>query len=130
MPRGGERAGQPGRQYSNRADLQSSPRTAGKEKVYGDVARQQAVQRTPDAAPTQTRPAPPPPGSLTSLGAPSDHPNEPVTAGLALGPGPGPEALSAPPAVNDDLYELRALYQQFPHDDLRRLIERAEREPR
>lgn len=37
-------------------------------------------------------PANPSPG----LGAPSGRPGEPVTTGLASGPGPGPEALSAP----------------------------------
>lgn len=34
--------------------------------------------------------------ALTPFGAPTQRPNEPVTAGAALGPGPGPEALGLP----------------------------------
>lgn len=121
MPRGGERAGVPGEQYSNRADLQTQPRTAGQEKVYGDVAQQQAVQRTPDAA------VPPPPGSLQSLTAPSDRPNEPLTTGLPIGPGAGPDALSPMPVRDDALYDLRAMLAQFPeYTGLARLIALAE----
>jgi len=37
---------------------------------------------------------PPPP---TPFAAPTERPNEPVTAGAALGPGPGPEALTGSP---------------------------------
>lgn len=33
-----------------------------------------------------------------AFNAPSERPNEPVTAGVASGPGPGPEALSLPNA--------------------------------
>ena len=42
------------------------------------------------------RPAntPMPQDELTSLYAPSQRPNEPVTAGVDIGPGPGSEALS------------------------------------
>lgn len=32
----------------------------------------------------------------TSLTAPTERPNEPITAGLPLGAGPGPEAVTAP----------------------------------
>jgi hypothetical protein len=38
-------------------------------------------------------PAPPPGGVLNQ---PTARPNEPVTAGLPIGPGPGPEALQMP----------------------------------
>lgn len=37
---------------------------------------------------------PPPP---TPFSAPTERPNEPVTAGAPMGPGPGPEALGGPP---------------------------------
>jgi hypothetical protein len=37
-----------------------------------------------------------PPGSLGSLERPTERPDEPVTAGAAGGPGPGPEALAGP----------------------------------
>lgn len=36
--------------------------------------------------------------------APSGRPNEPVTAGAARGPGPGPEALNLPPSTNKQDY--------------------------
>ena len=37
-------------------------------------------------------------GLVTSLSAPTARPNEPVTAGAAMGAGPGPEALGGQPA--------------------------------
>lgn len=80
---------------------------------YGEAASQAAAQRAIPLAPTQTpatapsggggagqslspaQPSPPQgpyPGELTPLTAPTQRPNEPVTAGLSVGPGPGPEA--------------------------------------
>jgi hypothetical protein len=43
--------------------------------------------------PSGVSPAPlgPPPGTLTPLDAPTQRPDEPVTAGAAQGPGPGPD---------------------------------------
>lgn len=37
-------------------------------------------------------------GQVTPLSAPTARPNEPVTAGAALGAGPGPSALGGQPA--------------------------------
>lgn len=54
----------------------------------------QANQQVPRGLPDHVREAGvvgPSPG--TSLGAPTEFPNEPVTAGIASGRGPGPEAL-------------------------------------
>jgi len=121
MPPGGTRVGKPGATYSNRSDLNTGDRT------YGDNVNKATV-----AASTPNTQVPPEamvrPGQLTSLDAPSQRPNEPITAGLPMGAGPGPEALSALPArgASDDLFELRALYRMFPNEDLRRLIEAAE----
>ena len=82
--------------------------------TYGEAAQQQAAQRAvpmaPSAAPAPSQmPAPPGaqdqhaaanqpqgqvyPGELPWTG-PTQRPNEPVTAGLPTGPGPGPEALT------------------------------------
>jgi hypothetical protein len=107
MPRGGVRNGTPGTAYANRTDLQSVkplPVRTGPSAVYGDSANlaraQQAVPMAPPPSGVPQSggggpsggsvPAGPPP---VDLHAPSDRPNEPVTAGLPVGPGPGPEAL-------------------------------------
>lgn len=90
MPRGGKRTGVQGKAYSNRSDLNAGPRIdAPRGQPYG-VAGQQiaAQQQMPMAAP----PAPAPP---VALGAPTTRPDEPVQAGLSLGPGPGPESIPA-----------------------------------
>lgn len=87
MPRGGPRSGRPGTQYSNRSDLQSAPRLAPQANVdqpYGTAKAQEEAQATVPMGP------PPIP-----LSAPTQRPGEPVTSGLSLGPGPGPEAIPA-----------------------------------
>jgi hypothetical protein len=69
----------------------------------------------------------PMPGSLGPLDAPTARPNEPVTAGAPVGPGPGPEAVAALGLGGEDLDELRALFQRFPqYDGLRQIIEEIE----
>jgi hypothetical protein len=89
--------------FAKRTDLQyQSPE-------YGDgVAMQQQMAgaplaKTPDvrgATPTDVRAAAmagaqsAPQDALTSLYAPSQRPHEPITTGVGIGPGAGPEALS------------------------------------
>lgn len=53
-------------------------------------------------------------GPVTSLFAPSERPNEPITAGIALGAGPGPEALGGRQVVQEKLSD--ALAQMLPYD--------------
>ena len=102
--RGGPRQGQPGAAYTNRQDLNEKPRlpvaaAAGQE--YGARKAQEDAQRAmPMAAapppPTPGAAGPPPgpaPGSFGPLTRPTERPNEPMTAGVPMGPGPGPEAL-------------------------------------
>lgn len=114
MPRGGRRAGAPGKAYSNRTDLNRTvPISAPTGQAYGARAEQIAAQRAiPIARPATdsvpvapgpvaggaaglggaTSPGPAvPPRDVTPLGAPTDRPDEPVTAGVPVGPGPGPE---------------------------------------
>lgn len=82
--------------------------------------------------PTAVAPAPvaagvtpfPAPGSLGPLDGPTARPGEPVTAGAPVGPGPGPEVLGM--GRGDELDEIRALYQRFPSEELRQIIEEAE----
>jgi hypothetical protein len=91
MPSGGPRQGTPGKAYPNRTDMQMPKVVPGQQ--YGQAAMQaQAQQMMPMAAPAAV-----PPGSLPPLAGPTRRPNEPVTAGLPSGPGPGPEALGAVP---------------------------------
>lgn len=102
--RGGKRAGTRGQSYPNRTDLRSSlPLNAPTGLPYGDrqqlISAQRAVPMGPaptpaaaPAAPQAASPPGPPPGAQDFL-RPTERPNEPVTAGLPMGPGPGPEAL-------------------------------------
>ena len=128
MPRGkgGAVKGTVGTPYPNRSDLQASaPVEVAPAAQYGERQQQQAAQRAipigpspqgpppgaspPQGAPpspqgqpglSQALPAAPPggPGILPFL-HPTNRPNEPVTAGLATGPGPGPEALTGVGAI-------------------------------
>jgi len=47
-----------------------------------------------------------PPANVTPFGASTQQPGTPVTAGAALGPGPGPEALGIPNAPSADMKAL------------------------
>ena len=129
MPRsrqGGPRAGTPGGAYVNRTDLNTNrtlPVKAAPGQVYGQAAAQeQAQQAVPMGAPGATAPpggggpaAPPPqpaipPGGFGDIHRPTERPLEPVTAGAALGPGPGTEALGAP--VASAMSNVSSLLQQ------------------
>ena len=52
----------------------------------------------PPFAPTAPPPAMPP-GAMGPLSRPTENPNEPVTSGLPIGAGPGPEALAPSPVA-------------------------------
>lgn len=99
MARGGRRAGNKGTAYSNRSDLhQPMPPAAPTGLPYGArgqmIASQRAVPMRPAPSP-QPAPAPqgaPLPGAMPLL-RPTERPNEPVTHGLPVGPGAGPEAI-------------------------------------
>ena len=120
--RGGARQGTPGQAYGNRTDLNASlPVQTVTGQGYGVAAAQQAAQRAipmgaqpvpgaaapvaqgqgPLAQPAQPQPTtitgqmPPTqmyPGEL-KFGHPTDAPEEPITAGLPFGDGPGPEVM-------------------------------------
>jgi len=108
MPRGkgGARQGTPGQAYGNRTDL-NMPISTVPNQEYGKATQQQAAQSAVPMAssPVATAPAPaapaparaqvPAPGSLPHLD-PTQRPEEPVTAGIPFGPGPGPEAIVQP----------------------------------
>lgn len=81
------------------------------------VAPPQAGGGGGSAAPAPTGPPP------VDLHAPSQRPDEPFTAGLPVGPGPGTEALGGAMTADTTAEQLRALYQLHPTEDLRQLLE-------
>jgi hypothetical protein len=100
--------------------------------TYGEASRQQASQRAVRPGP------PPPPGAGVQAGPlpltrPSERPNEPVTAGIPMGEGPGPEALDAaaiqPGSREDSLLRLRAIVSRYPSPALLQLLYDFEQTP-
>jgi hypothetical protein len=68
------------------------------------------------------------PGDLHFAG-PTERPDEPVTAGLPIGAGPGPEVLNLPSETERVAGSLRAMYAAIPaaqNDGVLRVLERAE----
>lgn len=110
MPRGGARQGTPGRAYGNRSDLNGPkppgtplPVTAAAGQPYGARKAQEDAQRAVPMAAGLPAPAP---TQVPSLAEPSSRPDEPVTSGLPMGPGAGPEALTAFPADQSGVADL------------------------
>jgi hypothetical protein len=109
--RGGSRQGVPGRPYPNRKDLRSAskqkqlPIKAASGQPYGVRKQQEEAQRaqplpaaaTPDFAGLLQAAEAFNPGERLPLDRPTERPEEPLTAGLPSGPGPGPEVLGLPP---------------------------------
>lgn len=134
--RGGPRVGTQGERYPVRSDLRDNARPANALPIkapsggpYGSVKELEDMQR---AVPMGASPGPPtgavaaaPPAPIPGavpFDRPTEFPDEPVTAGLRTGPGPGPEALGVPSPDDSVLGELRAIYQQYPHPDILDLI--------
>lgn len=132
--RGGARRGSQGQAYSNRTDLNQNrqPIQVASGQPYGarqeQVAAQQAIP-LPGPPPVQAPPPLAPGADIKPFGRPTEYPNEPLTAGMAMGAGPGPEALAARVGLShgDELVaQLRGLYDAFPSDDIERLLNYAE----
>lgn len=118
--------------YPNRSDLRNpaTRKVAFTGQTYGEATRQAQSQQavSPGSAPTQVaaqqaaaaqRPRPVP------LTAPTQRPNEPVTAGADFGPGPNSIAANVrqPFLRQDDVLEtLKALYAVYPNEDLAQMI--------
>jgi hypothetical protein len=77
MPRGGKRQGTPGKGYSNRTDLMNDYDQQAASPAAGGMQAPQAPMQTPDDTP--------------GLSDPTQLPDEPITAGLPIGAGPGPQ---------------------------------------
>jgi hypothetical protein len=133
LARGGRRQGTPGKAYGNRTDLNGAKPMAVPGQTYGEQKQQLDAQAAiPMARPPAERLADytgPSPADVPSLlSAPSARPEEPLTAGLASGPGPGPEAIAmARAAPKPGVDDLRAVYAAFPYPGIRRLLDWAEK---
>lgn len=132
MARGGARSGTPGKSYGNRQDLNQAVKVATGE-PYGVAQQLENAQRaiplpnsaatpaSPAAAPAPVDAGPPALPGQSPFDRPTERPQEPVTAGLPSGPGPGPEILaSAPPDLIGA--QLRTLFARYPNDDLLRVM--------
>ena len=106
MPSGGYR--QPGKSaavsgpgaYSARTDR---PQVEQLAEGYGENGEMRSLRQASPVQPTRKPTVAPGRGGggggmpqVTPFGAPTERPDEPVTAGAPLGPGPGPEALGLP----------------------------------
>lgn len=121
MASGGARTGTPGKAYPNRTDMQLNRAAPGQ--TYGKAAAQ---ERALSAVPAS---APPDPGSAGAgtpspmqqaldgweplAGSPmeSARPDEPVTAGIDSGAGPGSEIL---PTISPQSPDLQRLFTWLP----------------
>ena len=116
MPRGGKRQGTPGRAYSNRTDL-------GMDYSPGDAAAG-GMQAPAD----QRQFMPPAIGvdQVPNLSDPTMRPDEPVTAGVDVGVGPGMDALGPmPPSPMDPVRQaIQAMMLVSPNPDLVRVLNR------
>lgn len=126
MARGGSRQGTPGKSYGNRSDLQAAKAPTGL--PYGEHKQLVDAQHAVPLPNTPPPAAPIPPagaGPAVALGPfdrPTERPQEPVTTGLPTGPGPGPEVLGPQQAPDLIGAQLHAIFQQFPNDDLLRVM--------
>lgn len=125
MARGGRRNGTPGKAYSNRTDLNGAPRvgTPSIPKVapsaqYGEATRLADAQKAVPMGPPAGASGPPggasaespqlQPGGLGDFNRPTERPDEPVTAGIASGPGPGLNPAATVPTTVSDLLGMLA----------------------
>lgn len=132
MARGGRRVGTPGKAYSNRTDMHQPIQVAPGGEYGSATALKQGQQVVPlptanVVAPpsSQVQAAPVAPGDI-NFEAPTQRPNEPVTNGLPVGAGQGPEALGIGVGPNDPATLLRSMYVNIPqaqNNDVLRLIE-------
>jgi len=126
--------------YPNRSDLRDAAtrqvRFTGQ--TYGEGAAQERAQQMvpPGAPPTAVQGQQagvaagrrgPRPGDGGALTRPSERPDEPITAGADFGPGPNAIQAGIRPRIiqeNDVMLRLRELYQLYPNEGLRMLLNR------
>lgn len=122
MPRKGRgQSGESGGAYSNRTDLaapQSRPQSVrvptgqpyGEAQASSESQSQMPLQQEAQVDPFQrvVQAAQQTPFQPIGLNAPTERPNEPITHGLATGPGGGPEALNSGTNLSDALARVAA----------------------
>lgn len=79
----------------------------------GPYGSRQDMEGIQSGAPLAGAPAGPSPADMIPMGAPSQNPEEPVTAGAALGPGIGPEAAGIASDESATLDQLAPLMRSF-----------------
>lgn len=94
--------------YAKRTDMQGAKRLPNA--AYGEQKQFQADQ----AGAPMAKSAPNPMASITPLTAPTRRPNEPVTAGVDAGPGPGSEILGLKSPVDVQLQDLSKIAKYMP----------------
>ena len=110
MARGGRRQGQPGQSYQNRTDL-----NVDRAPMPGSSADNVSASGNPPVGPPALSP-----DSIPNLEEPTQFPDEPVTAGLPFGPGPG--SVSVAPADLSNTLILAALRRNPDNPDLQRIV--------
>lgn len=98
--------------------------TYGQRAELMDIASGAPMPQT--AAVPQAQAPARPISNIPSVGIfePTQRPDEPITAGLPVGEGPGPEVLQTPVTAPDQLAVLaRAMFAANPTPQLRRLVE-------
>lgn len=96
---------------------------------YGEAAEYRTLQQSAPLAKAPPVPSAPVAGgtggpSLVGFGEPSQYPDQPVTHGVDAGPGAGMSALGLPVDDSADVRaRLVAIYQLYPSEDLRELLE-------
>ena len=123
MPRGGKRTGTQGKGYFNRTDLAQNYGPGGNPATGGQVA---PAEQKPLMGPLVGA------DQVPNLGDPTAYPDRPVTYGLSVGPGAGPEAIGPlPPSPVDPVRTaVEALLIMYPNPDLVRILNRLDFEGR
>jgi len=87
--------------------------------MQGNPIPNTPTPNVPVAQPQQMQQAMPAP--VTGLFAPTDRPEEPITAGMPFGEGSNVPTVVTP-QVDDNAAQIRAAYAVFPNESLRRLV--------
>jgi len=100
--------------FAKRTDRQGVKRLPNAE--YGEQKQFQAEQASAPMAksPTQQMPQMNPSANVVPLTAATQRPDEPVTAGVDAGPGPGSEVLGLKTPVDNQLKDLTKLGKYLP----------------
>lgn len=100
---------------SQRTDM-----VASNPNVYGD---RKAMQETMSSAPMAQKEAMPAPAPIVGLFEPTLRPDEPVTAGNPMGPGPGPEVLNISTRPFNPTQILKRLADNDPSGEIEMILQ-------